>query len=442
MNLKEDINYRKQKLKALFERIELNEKTILHALATDFNKPEFEAVVTETAYVLSDIKYTIRHIDRWAKPQRKWPSLLNFPSIDTLYFEPYGKVLIIAPWNYPFQLAIAPLVAAIAAGNSVVIKPSELTPSVSTIIRKISEEVFTEEEVKVIEGGIATAQNLIQHHWDYIFFTGSVAVGKVVAQAAAKHLTPYTLELGGKNPCIVSADTHIQITARRLVWGKFMNAGQTCIAPDYILVHESIYHDLTTALIQEIQRAFGTNPKESADYARIINTKNWERLQEFLQDGELLYGGDFDKATNYLGPTLLGNPSKNSGVMRDEIFGPILPILAYTDENEIHQWISSYEKPLALYVFSKNTSWAKKLFKNYAFGGGCINDTLIHFNNKRLPFGGVGKSGNGAYHGRWGFDTFSHHKACVYKPFVVDIPFRYAPYKNKLNVVKKFLKIF
>ena len=442
MNLHEPISHRKQKLKALYRCIESKEKVIIEALATDFNKSEFEAVVTETAYVLSCIKHTLRHIDQWSKPQRKWPSILNFPSVDRIYFEPYGKVLIIAPWNYPFQLAIAPMIAAIAAGNTVVLKPSELTPTVSSIIRNIIEEVFNPEEVQVIEGGVAPTQNLLQQRWDYIFFTGSVAVGKIVAQAAATHLTPCTLELGGKNPCIISDDTNIRVTAKRLVWGKFINAGQTCIAPDYILVKESIYKELTAALIVEIERAYGVNPKEPPDYTRIINTKNWERLQKFLKDGELLYGGDCDENSRYMGPTLLGNPTKNSKVMQDEIFGPILPIISYTNESEIHDWISTYEKPLAFYVFSNNLSWAKSLFKRYSFGGGCINDTIIHFNNSRLPFGGVGNSGYGTYHGRWGFETFSHRKACVYKPFSMDIPLRYAPYKNKLKCIKKVFKLF
>lgn len=436
------ITYRKQQLSALKSAIEAQESAIIAALAVDFQKPQFEAVVTETAYVLSTIQHTLNHLKRWGRPKRVWPSLLNFPSVDTIHYEPYGRVLIIAPWNYPFQLAMAPLVAAIAAGNKVVLKPSELTPTVASCIKKIIAAVFTPEEVTVVEGGIETSQHLLQQRWDYIFFTGSVAVGKIVAQAAAVHMTPYTLELGGKSPAIVTADAPLARTARRIVWGKFMNAGQTCIAPDYLLVHASIYSQFVEVLIQEIQKAYGTNPMASPDFARIINTRNWERLHAYLKDGELLYGGVSDRESRYIGPTLLGNPSHESGVMQEEIFGPILPILTYTDVDTLDQWINSFEKPLALYVFSASKSAAKTLFKRYAFGGGCINDTLLHFNNERLPFGGVGHSGVGSYHGRWGFETFSHRKSCVYKPFWLDIPIRYAPYKNKVNFVKKIMKLF
>ncbi|MEN9337620.1 MAG: hypothetical protein RLZZ500_2607 [Bacteroidota bacterium] len=439
--LQQSIAHRKQRLKALYEAIEAREEAIIQALSTDFQKPRFEAVVTETAYVLADLKHTLRNIHRWAKPTRVWPSLLNFPSVEAIYKQPYGKVLIIAPWNYPFQLALTPLVAAIAAGNQVVLKPSELTPSVSKIINELIAAVFTADEANVEEGDATVAQALLQQRWDYIFFTGSVGVGKMVAQAAAVHLTPCTLELGGKNPCIVAADTAIELTARRIVWGKFMNAGQTCIAPDYVLVHASKRDALVRALSQEIQKAYGENPKLSPDFARIISERHWHRLTQFLEQGTVLYGGAHAIESRYIAPTLI-KPQEPCPLMEEEIFGPLLPIITYTDESELEKWIARYESPLAAYIFTRNIRWAKGLLQKWSLGGGCINDTLIHFNNKALPFGGVGHSGMGAYHGKWGFDTFTHHKSLVYKPFWGDAPIRYAPYKSKENFVKKIMNLF
>lgn len=439
--LRNDIDYRLMRLKALYKAIEAREEAIVAALYSDFKKPRFEAIVTETAYVLSDIKYTLRHLKSWSRTKRIRPSILNFPAFETLQNEPYGKVLIMAPWNYPFQLAIAPLTAAIAAGNTVVLKPSELAPAVSAIICELITAVFPKEEVLVREGGPEIAQELLQERWDYIFFTGSVAVGKIVASAAAKYLTPVTLELGGKNPCIVAEDTDISLTAKRIVWGKFLNAGQTCIAPDYVMVHESIYDQLVAALRVEIETAYGKDPEQSPDYARIISDKHWTRLEALIQEDMVLYGGTGQREKRYWSPTLIA-PNPNSVIMQEEIFGPILPLVTYKNEEELTTWIQQYEKPLAFYVFTKNIQWAKQLMRQHGFGGGCINDTILHFNNKRLPFGGFGHSGMGAYHGQWGFQTFSHRKAIVYKPFWGDLTMRYAPYKNKINFVKKIMKIF
>lgn len=433
------IAYRKQKLKQLLNVVIQYENEIVSALYNDFKKPEFEAIATETSYVISELKHTIKNIDKWAKPKWVLPSLLNFPSSDYILSEPYGKVLIIAPWNYPYQLALCPLIAAVAAGNKIIVKPSELTPNTSAIIKKIISEVFDKEHVEVIEGGIEVSQQLLSQRWDYIFFTGSVAVGKVVAKAAAEFLTPITLELGGKNPCIIHEDCNIQLTAKRIVWGKFINAGQTCIAPDYLLVHQKIKAKLVDALKEEIVLAYGENPEISADFPRIVNHKNWLRLNSFLENETILFGGTTNESDNYIAPTLLDESKLESLVMKDEIFGPILPILSYKDETEIESIISKYEKPLSLYVFSNNIKWAKKITEKYAYGGGCINDTVIHFSNNRLPFGGVGNSGIGAYHGKRSFDLFSHKKSIVRKNNWIDLPFRYAPYKNKLKLIKKVL---
>ncbi|MFZ4106625.1 aldehyde dehydrogenase [Flavobacterium sp.] len=439
MNYQSNVNYRKEKLQDLLKSILKHEDKIISALYEDFKKPKFEAIVTETSYVISDLKHTLKNLYKWSRPKYVLPSLLNFPSIDYIIKEPYGEVLVIAPWNYPFQLAFCPLIAAVAAGNKVVIKPSELTPATSKLISKIISEVFDENHVQVIEGGVTVSQELLAKRWDYIFFTGSVAVGKIVAKAAANFMTPTTLELGGKNPCIVNKNCNIQLSAKRIVWGKFINAGQTCIAPDYILVHKKIKSKFIKALQEEIIAAYGENPETSQDYPRIINDKNWKRLTQFLENQSILFGGQSNPESNYIAPTLLNEPDLSSLVMQDEIFGPILPILSYENDKEIDNIISKYEKPLALYVFSNDISWAQKTIQKYAFGGGCINDTVIHFSNHRLPFGGVGFSGSGAYHGKMSFDTFSHNKAIVQKATWLDLPTRYAPYKDKIKMIQKFL---
>jgi aldehyde dehydrogenase (NAD+) len=442
MEYKTSIKYRKEKLKQLLNVLILREQEIVLALYNDFKKPEFEAVITETSYVISDLKSTIKNIESWAKSKWVLPSLLNFPSSDFIISEPYGKVLIISPWNYPYQLALCPIISAVAAGNQVVVKPSELTPNTSKIINEIVSEVFDKNHVEVIEGGIEVSQKLLAQRWDYIFFTGSVAVGKIVAKAAAEFLTPVTLELGGKNPCIIDKNCNLKLTAKRIVWGKFINGGQTCIAPDYLLVNAKIKEKLVDALIEEIVLAYGENPEISEDFPRIVNTKNWKRLASFLENQTILFGGKTNESDNYIAPTLLNEPSLESLVMHDEIFGPILPIISYKEESEIEKIISKYEKPLSLYVFSSDMKWAKNIVKKHSFGGGCINDTIIHFSNKRLPFGGVGYSGIGAYHGKLSFDTFSHKKSIINKSTWIDLPMRYAPYKEKLQTIKKLLNWF
>ncbi|QSW88096.1 MULTISPECIES: aldehyde dehydrogenase [Flavobacterium] len=439
MDYKNDIGYRKQTLKKLLYNIQKNEDLIVKALYDDFKKPEFEAVLTETNYVISDLKDTIKNISKWAKPKRVFPSLLNFPSTDYIYKEPYGRVLIISPWNYPFQLALCPLIAAVAAGNKVTVKPSELTPHTSAIIAKIVEKTFHINHVEVVEGGVEVSNKLLAERWDYIFFTGSVSVGKIVAKAAAENLTPVTLELGGKNPCVVDESADLKLAAKRIVWGKFINAGQTCIAPDYILIQKNMKVNFITFLIEEIIKAYGKKIDKSPDFARIINTKNWVRLDQMIERDKIIFGGETNHDKLYISPTLIEEPSLESAVMREEIFGPILPILTYETENDIHNIITKYEKPLAFYIFSENNSFAKKLIQKYSFGGGAVNDTVIHFSNKRLPFGGVGQSGIGAYHGQMSFDTFSHHKSIVKKGNWLDLPMRYAPYKDKLASIKRIL---
>ena len=440
MNYKSNIGSRKETLIKLLDTIIKYENEIVDALYEDFKKSAFEAVLTESSYVISELKDTIKNIHRWSKPRRVLPSLLNFPSTDYIYKEPYGKVLIIAPWNYPFQLALCPLISAVAAGNQVVLKPSELTPKTSAIIAKIIEKTFQPDHVKVVEGGVEETQILLAERWDYIFFTGSVAVGKIVAKAAAENLTPVTLELGGKNPCIIDETANLKLAAKRIVWGKFINAGQTCIAPDYILIQEDMKSHFVDFLKIEIIKAYGENPKDSPDFPRIVNKKNWLRLINMIEPDKVIFGGQNDIEDCYIAPTLINESSLDSEIMKEEIFGPILPILTYKEELEISSIILKYEKPLALYVFTDDKNFAKNCIINYSFGGGCINETVMHFSNKRLPFGGVGHSGIGAYHGKLSFDTFSHHKGVVKKATWLDLPLRYAPYNNKLASIKKILK--
>lgn len=434
------VAFRKAALKRLKAELIKRENDIIMALDKDFKKPAFESVLTETQVVLSELDFTIKNMTRWAKPKRVLPALLNFPSTDRLYSEPYGTVLIIAPWNYPYQLAMAPLIAAVAAGNTVILKPSELTTHTAELLHAIIHTVFKPEHVCVVQGGVDVSTTLLAQRWDYIFFTGSVKVGKLVAKAAAEHLTPVTLELGGKNPCIIDASANIALTAKRIVWGKFINAGQTCIAPDYVLIQSSIKETFYKAMQIEIEKAYTDNPKASQDFARIINQNNFERLSKMLTNEHCVIGGATDAKTNYIAPTLIDEPKLDSEVMKDEIFGPILPVISYEGISDLENIISRYAKPLALYVFSTKQTAAKKLITQFSFGGGCINDTVIHFVNHRLPFGGVGNSGIGAYHGQLSFDTFSHKKAVVKKANWLDLPVRYAPYNGKLNWVRTVLK--
>ncbi len=436
-----DVSFRKNALKKLQKELIRREKDIVSALYNDFKKSEYEALMTETSIVLAELKMTIKNIRSWSKPKRVLPSLLNFPSSAKIHSEPYGTVLIIAPWNYPYQLAFAPLLGAIAAGNNVVLKPSELTPHTSKVTKEIIETVFNKNHVTVVEGGVDVAQKLLAQRWDYIFFTGSVPVGKIVAKAAAEYLTPVTLELGGKSPCIVDETANIKLAAKRLVWGKFINGGQTCIAPDYLLIHTSVKEEFINHLKKEIINAYGENPETSKDYPRIVNTRNFDRLAALLQGVKIAIGGQVNRDDNYIAPTVIDEPSLDSEVMKGEIFGPIFPLISYKTEEEFDAIIAKYDKPLALYVFTTRNRFAKKMITKYSFGGGTINDTTVHFANHRLPFGGVGESGIGGYHGKKTFDTFSHKKGVVTRGNWLDVPTRYAPYKGKLKQLKFLMKI-
>ena len=432
--------FRIKKLKALQKELGKREKDIYEALKNDLSKSGFESMASETVLVEKEIAKMIKMLPLWNRPHRAKSSLINFPSKDYIVPEPYGKTLIISPWNYPFQLSVTPLVGAVAAGNTVVLKPSEFAPHTSSIIHSIIETVFDEEHVAVVEGDASTATTLLKKQWDYIMFTGSTVVGKIVAKAAAEYLTPTTLELGGKSPCIVDETAPVSITAKRLVWGKFLNCGQTCIAPDYLLVHENIKDKLIQEIILYIEKSFGKNQQDSTDYGRIVHQKHFNKLKKSLQNQKLVYGGQMDEKKLFFGPTLIENPPLESELMQEEIFGPILPITGYKEEEDIHNILEKRERPLAFYVFSKRKKFINKLFRRYSFGGGVANDSIIQFANDNLPFGGVGHSGIGAYHGKYSFKNFTHEKPIIKRSFWFDLPGRYAPYPKSLSLLKFLLK--
>lgn len=433
-----EINFRIEQLQKLKQAIIEHEQEIIEALQADLHKPVVETYLTEIA-VIKEIDYAIKHIKTWTKPKKAPVSLEFFSYSARIYPEPVGVVLIISPWNYPFQLAISPLVGAIAAGNCAIIKPSEIAPHTSGIVAKIITKYFQPAYIAVVEGGVEASQKLLAEKFDRIFFTGGTAVGKIVMEAAAKHLTPVTLELGGKSPCIVDTDINFEHTGRRITWGKFINAGQTCIAPDYLLVDKKIKKNLIDSLEKSLKEFYGDNPANSPDYARIISQKHFDRLSKFLEDGEVIIGGETKSSERYIAPTIIDNVSLEDSVMQEEIFGPILPIIEYSDIAEAIALINSKPKPLALYLFSQNKNLQKRVLQETSSGGVCINDTIMHVGVTSLPFGGVGDSGIGNYHGKASFDTFSHHKSVLQNSFWLDLKFRYAPYQNKLPLIKKLL---
>lgn len=435
-----DISYRLMQLKKLKDVIVKNENEILYALERDLSKSTFEAFTTEIGIVIKEINYVMRNLIRWTRPRLVKSSMINMISTGKIYSDPYGVTLIIAPWNYPFQLAIAPLIGAIAAGNCAIIKPSEDAPNTSKILEVIIKETFHPSYISVILGGIETSQAILKEKFDYIFFTGSTKIGKVVMEAAAKNLTPVTLELGGKSPCIVDETANIDLAARRIVWGKFINAGQTCVAPDYLLVHSKVKSALLYKINEYIKKYYGTNPITSVDYTKIINKKHYKRLLNLMEDETIRIGGKFSEDLNKIEPTVLDQITWNSPIMKEEIFGPILPILEYENLREVITKIKRQPKPLALYLFTQNKQNIRMIIHNLSFGGGCINDTIMHLASNRMPFGGVGESGMGSYHGKTSFDTFSHKKSILFKSNMLDIPLRYPPYKRHFSYIKWLLK--
>lgn len=443
--------FNQQKTKSYHDRIDTLKKLrniilkyetrLIKAMQADMAKPEIEAAGGEIWFVLEEIRYATRHLKRWMKPSKKRTPLLHFRSSSVIYTEPFGQVLIMAPWNYPFHLLFSPLIGAIAAGNTVIIKPSELAPRTADIIEEMINTHFDAGLVLVVNGGVETAQSLLSTRFDYIFFTGGPRVGKLVMKAAAEHLTPVTLELGGKSPAIVEESADLEIAARRIVWGKFFNAGQTCIAPDYVLVQKSVHKQFVEKVIQRIRQQFGEEPIKSPDYTRMINDSHFERVSELIDPAKVIHGGDVDAESRYIAPTILDQVTMDEMIMQEEIFGPILPIITYEHMDEVLKIIQQNPNPLALYLFTKNKTFEEKVIQEIPFGGGCINDTFSQVFNAELPFGGRGNSGMGAYHGKYSFDTFSHHKSIIHRKNWPDIPLRYPPYKIENSLMRVLFRI-
>ncbi|MFN3360988.1 MAG: aldehyde dehydrogenase [Pseudanabaenaceae cyanobacterium] len=434
-----NVDYRLGQLQILKKVIQEGQEEIITALQKDLGKPRFEAYASEILILLEEINFVCKHLQKWTQPQPAKISLGQFPAQGFVYPQPLGVVLIIAPWNYPFQLLISPLIGAIAAGNCAVLKPSEFTPHVSQVITHIFEKHFNPALISVVEGDATVSQELLEQKFDHIFFTGSTRVGKIVMAKAAAHLTPVTLELGGKSPCIIDRSVVIKTAAKRVAWGKFFNCGQTCIAPDYVLVHADIYDQFKVALMEAIREFYGDDPQQSPDYGRIVNDRHWQRLVNFLGEGKIVVGGKYERENLYIAPTIIEGVTWDSAIMEEEIFGPILPLLPYTDLQEIINKINDRPHPLALYFFSENKQLQEEVIKSIPFGGGCINDTIMHLSSPYLPFGGIGDSGMGRYHGKYTFDTFTHYKSILKKSLKFDQQWRYPPYKINLNLLKWFV---
>ena len=434
-----DLSFRIDRLGALRKAVTSCEGAIINALQQDLRKPPFEAYGGDIAIVVNEIDHAVRHLRSWAKPRRVRTPLAHLPARCFVRSEPYGVALIIGPWNFPVQLLLTPLVGAMAAGNCAVLKPSIAAPHASRVIAEIIAEHFDPVYCSIVEGGAETAQLLLEERFDTIFFTGGPATARHVMAAAAKHLTPVTLELGGKNPCIVDADTDLDIAARRIVWGKFFNAGQSCVAVDYLLVDRRVKQELLSRIITTIRSFYGEDPARSPDFARIVNEQHFDRLARLLSPGEVLIGGSADRAARYIAPTVIDGITGTEPIMEDEIFGPLLPVIEYGDLSEAVAFVNSRPRPLALYLFSRDRARQEEVLRLTSSGGACINDTVIHETVTALPFGGVGDSGLGAYHGRASFDAFSHERSIVRNGFLIDNLLRYPPYRDRLRWLKRLL---
>ncbi len=432
------LDFRIEQLKKLYAAVKKYEAEIADALNEDLGKSTYESYMCETGLALSEISYMIKHTKRFSKEKRVKTPLAQFASRSYKKLSPYGNVLIMSPWNYPFMLTIDPLADAISAGNTAVVKPSAYSPATSRIVEKIVSECFEPEYVAVVTGGRAENTELLNQKFDMVFFTGSQNVGREVLRRTAENLTPAVIELGGKSPCIIDSSAKIRLAAKRIVFGKFLNCGQTCVAPDYILCDSSVKEELTASLIDEISKQFGERPLENPDYGHIISDKHFERLSGLIEPGKVLAGGETDSVRRKIEPTLV-SASFDDLVMQEEIFGPILPILTYDDFGDVISILSEKEKPLALYIFSENSAHINEVTERLSFGGGCVNDVVIHLATSEMGFGGVGESGMGCYHGKAGFDAFSHTKSIVDKKTWMDLPMRYQPYRGFYG---KLLKIF
>ncbi|WP_312343083.1 aldehyde dehydrogenase [Chryseobacterium binzhouense] len=431
-----NLNFRKMYLEKMQDLIQKNEDSLYEAIEKDFGKSRFDTFTTEISFILNDIKYYLKNLKSLSKPKKVSTNLTNQIGKSRIYPEPLGNILVIGAWNYPYQLSLSPLIAAMAAGNCCILKPSEIAENTTKLMAKIINENFSPEYLYVFEGGVDETTELLKLQFDKIFFTGSTKVGKIVYEAAAKNLTPVTLELGGKSPAIVTKDANLEVAAKRIVWGKFLNAGQTCVAPDYLLVEESIQEQFVETLVKYIKQ-FDYQPN-AEHYTRIINNKNFERLLSLLDIDKIYYGGNYDRENLYIEPTILSNTNWEDDIMQEEIFGPILPVLTFSNFNIALNDIVGKEKPLSAYLFSNNSEEKQHFTQKISFGGGCINDVIMHLGNKNLPFGGVGNSGIGSYHGKFGFETFSHQKAILERVNWGEPNIKYPPYsEKKLHWIKK-----
>ncbi|MCX6285657.1 MAG: aldehyde dehydrogenase [Bacteroidetes bacterium] len=436
-----DLEFRLEQLKTLRKAILKYEDRLYEAFWKDLRKSKFEVYETEIGLVLEETGRHIRNLHHWAKPRKVGTNqLLHFWSKSRIYQEPYGLVLIMAPWNYPFQLLINPLIGALSAGNCVALKPSELTPTIAGVMEEMIVEFFNPRYISFFNGEVELSKALLEEKWDQIFFTGSPAVGRIVMESAARNLSPVVLELGGKSPCIVDSDANLKVAANRIAWGKFLNAGQTCIAPDYLFVHTSVKNEFLRLMSNKITQYFGTNPRESKDLTRIVSEIKTQRLAGFLGQGRIIAGGEVDILDRFVSPTILDNVKPGDPIMQEEIFGPILPVMEFSNISEVFTFINSHSKPLALYYFSEDSSRQAEVLGKTSSGGACINDVITHVANPNMPFGGVGNSGMGKYHGRYSFETFSHQRSVISKSTRMDVPVRYPPYRGKLRILKMLLK--
>ena len=436
------VKFRIEQLKKLYATVKKYQSEINDALSSDLGKSHFEGFMCESGLVLSEISYMIRHTKRFAKRKTVITPITNFASHSFKQPIPYGNSLIMSPWNYPFLLTIDPLADAIAAGNTAIVKPSAYSPATSRIIEKIITECFSPEYVAVVTGGRAENQALLEQKFDFVFFTGSQMVGKEVLRHTAEHLTPAVLELGGKSPCIVDDSANIKLAAKRIVFGKYLNCGQTCVAPDYILCESSVKNQFISEVVKQIKKQYGENPLENKDYGKIINERHFERLCGLIDKNKVVIGGETNSITNQIAPTVMDNVTESDAVMGEEIFGPIMPILTFDNFDKMIEELKDKDKPLALYLFSSNKKHIKRVTTELSYGGGCINDVVVHLATSEMGFGGVGESGMGSYHGKDGFDAFSHYKSVMDKKTWLDLPMRYQPYKNKLyeKLLHMFLK--
>ncbi len=437
-----DVNDRIENLKKLKNSIKKYENNIINALNIDLGKPEFEAYSNEVGFVYSTIDYFIKNLKSWTKVKKVKNDAAQIPGKSYIYKSHYGAVLIIGPYNYPFQLLIEPLIGAISGGNTVILKPSEYATKTEAIVEKIIKETFDEKYIAVVTGDYKVNSQLLDLEFDYIFFTGSVNVGKIVMEKASKHLTPVTLELGGKSPVIVDNTANLKVSAKRILWGKLTNAGQTCVAPDYILAHEDIYEELIKEFENVIIEFYGQDIIRSKDFGRIINDRHMNRLNAILErdKNKITFGGEVDFEKRYISPTIIRDVTLEDAVMNEEIFGPIIPVIKYKNMEDIKYYISHHKNPLALYVFSEDENFSEDIINRFSFGGGCVNDTISHVASAYLPFGGIGSSGMGNYHGKASFDTFTHTKSIVKKSTKIDLKLVFPPYKDKIKLIKKVMK--